>query len=253
MSFPNASPATPAAFDPSPSFAAELKQDPIPSARTTANRENAQLSTGPRTDAGKRTVRWNALKHGIYSKSVLLPGEDPAEFAELEKVLRDRFNPGAEYGNKLLELLIAAEWRYRRLLSMSDQILAFATNEELAAQEERFEFDDPETRFGAAQAAAYRKEATKLNQLHRHQRALEAQIAEYRKILLSFEEGNRRMRENAARQEQLQRQREAAGQQQRPNGFVPASAPEPPKFTGPLKEFKQKQWLKQQQKSGQSS
>jgi hypothetical protein len=222
------------------------------SPRIEANRENAQLSTGPRTERGKQTVRWNALKHGIYSKSVLLPGEDPAEFAELEQVLRERFNPGAEYGNKLLDLLIAAEWRYRRLLSMSDQILAFSANEELANLDERFEFADAEARFGAAQAAAYRKEATRLNQLHRHQRALEAQIADYRKILLSFEEGNRRLRENAARQEQLQRQREAAAQQSHANGFVPAPAPEPPRFSGPLKEFKQKQWLRQQQKAAQS-
>ncbi len=38
-----------------------------------ANRRNAQRSTGPRTRAGKRNVRWNAVKHGLLSDEVVLP------------------------------------------------------------------------------------------------------------------------------------------------------------------------------------
>jgi hypothetical protein len=33
--------------------------------QTTANRANAQKSSGPRTTAGKAVSRFNALKHGI--------------------------------------------------------------------------------------------------------------------------------------------------------------------------------------------
>ena len=40
-----------------------------------ANRENARLSTGPRTPAGKDVARWNALKHGLRAESALIPGE----------------------------------------------------------------------------------------------------------------------------------------------------------------------------------
>ena len=46
--------------------------------RLTANRTNAQRSTGPRTDAGKHKSSQNALSHGLYSTQTLLPGEDPA-------------------------------------------------------------------------------------------------------------------------------------------------------------------------------
>jgi hypothetical protein len=41
-----------------------------------ANRRNAQKSTGPKTPEGKAAVRLNAMKHGLLSKDVLLPGED---------------------------------------------------------------------------------------------------------------------------------------------------------------------------------
>ncbi len=44
------------------------------------SRQNGRKSKGPRTEAGKERVRYNALKHGITAKSLLLPGEDRSEF-----------------------------------------------------------------------------------------------------------------------------------------------------------------------------
>jgi len=40
-----------------------------------ANRQNAQLSTGPRTKRGKEIIAQNALKHGVFCKQILLEGE----------------------------------------------------------------------------------------------------------------------------------------------------------------------------------
>ena len=40
-----------------------------------ANRLNAQSSTGPRSDQGKAASRFNALKHGIEARSLVIPGE----------------------------------------------------------------------------------------------------------------------------------------------------------------------------------
>ena len=52
-----------------------------------ANRRNARLSTGPRTDEGKHQSRRNAIKHGILASTLLITGgegaEDPAEFDNL--------------------------------------------------------------------------------------------------------------------------------------------------------------------------
>jgi hypothetical protein len=41
-----------------------------------ANRQNALKSTGPKTPEVKDAVRLNAVKHGLLSEQVLLPGED---------------------------------------------------------------------------------------------------------------------------------------------------------------------------------
>ena len=47
------------------------------------NRRNARRSTGPKTPEGRAASSQNALKHGLYSTTVLLPGEDHAEFQAL--------------------------------------------------------------------------------------------------------------------------------------------------------------------------
>ena len=39
-----------------------------------ANRQNALKSTGPKTPDGKAAVRLNALRHGLLSQEILLPG-----------------------------------------------------------------------------------------------------------------------------------------------------------------------------------
>ena len=48
-----------------------------------ANRRNAQKSTGPITDLGKATAKFNALKHGMTASTAVLPYEDADSYAEL--------------------------------------------------------------------------------------------------------------------------------------------------------------------------
>ena len=54
-----------------------------------ANRRNARKSTGPRTQEGKARVGNNAVKHGLLSQDVLVPGEDGAALQELSERLRE--------------------------------------------------------------------------------------------------------------------------------------------------------------------
>ena len=57
-------------------------------ARNTANLLNAQRSTGPRTEEGKAASSLNSLKHGLTAKTVVLPGEDPAEYHSFSTGMR---------------------------------------------------------------------------------------------------------------------------------------------------------------------
>ena len=61
--------------------------------KAAANRQNALKSTGPKTPDGKAAVRLNALRHGLLSQEILLPGEDEEALRELAEGLRLSCNP----------------------------------------------------------------------------------------------------------------------------------------------------------------
>jgi hypothetical protein len=72
---------------------------------------------GPRTQSGKRRSGQNAVKHGIFSKAVVLPNESAADFDRLLAGYRDSLQPLGAFEEDLVEKLAAIQWRLRRLLS----------------------------------------------------------------------------------------------------------------------------------------
>ena len=79
-----------------------------------ANRINGRLSRGPVTEGGRARVRSNALKHGLTSKQVVLPGEDPAEFNALRSDLIAELAPQGALEQIFAEKIVADAWRLRR-------------------------------------------------------------------------------------------------------------------------------------------
>jgi hypothetical protein len=80
-----------------------------------ANRRNALKSTGPKTPEGKAAVRLNALKHGLRSEEILLPGEDEEALMELGERLRSELQPVGDLENLLVDRITSLLWRMRRL------------------------------------------------------------------------------------------------------------------------------------------
>ncbi len=108
-----------------------------------ANRRNAQKSTGPNTPEGKNAVRLNALKHGLLSQEVVLPGEDEAALKELAERLLVELQPVGVLEAVCVEEIMAAVWRLRRLRRVEAGIFAFELYQELAerAQQEASSYE----------------------------------------------------------------------------------------------------------------
>ncbi len=85
-----------------------------PRSRADVNRANSQHSTGPSSSAGKPRSAQNFFKHGLYSKQLILPGEDPAEFDELRASIRREHQPGNTTEEILVDELAQSFWRLRR-------------------------------------------------------------------------------------------------------------------------------------------
>jgi hypothetical protein len=86
------------------------------------NRQNAQKSTGPKTSEGKAVVALNAMKHGLLSRHVHLPDEDEAALVELGKRLRAHLQPVGELEVLLVDRLVTAAWRLRRVLAIETSV-----------------------------------------------------------------------------------------------------------------------------------
>lgn len=85
-------------------------------AQLNANQNNAQKSTGPITEEGKQTVAKNAIKHGIFSKQLMLSDEDPAEYRVLLDGLDTELKPTGILERTLVERIAITLWRQKRLV-----------------------------------------------------------------------------------------------------------------------------------------
>jgi hypothetical protein len=77
--------------------------------------------TGPRTEPGKRRSSRNALKHGIFTKVLLLDADSAAEFDVLRDGLRRDLRPQGTLACVLVEKLAVLLWRLRRLIRYNSQ------------------------------------------------------------------------------------------------------------------------------------
>jgi hypothetical protein len=112
-----------------------------------ANRRNALKSTGPKTPEAKTAVRHNALRHGLLSRDVLLPGEDEAALMELGERLRDELQPVGAVESLLVERIISSTWRLQRLGRVEAGIFARELYGEMAerARQEADKYSRTET------------------------------------------------------------------------------------------------------------
>ena len=85
-------------------------------AQINANRANAQKSTGPRSAEGKSASRFNALKHGIDAASIVIPGEDPADYDALTTHYQREFHPQTPSETFHAGTMLRADWQKRRLM-----------------------------------------------------------------------------------------------------------------------------------------
>jgi len=84
------------------------------SAQIIANQANAQLSTGPRTEAGKAESCLNNFRHGFTGAFHLLAWEDEEAFETLWLGLRAEHHPATVTETVLVEKMAQALWLSKR-------------------------------------------------------------------------------------------------------------------------------------------
>jgi hypothetical protein len=88
-----------------------------------ANRLNAKHANGATTPEGQATSSKNAMKHGLLSKDMLLPDEDPEALATLAQGLDVALAPVGRLETILVNRIISLRWRLRRMAKAERAIL----------------------------------------------------------------------------------------------------------------------------------
>jgi hypothetical protein len=108
-------------------------------AQIRANRENAQHSTGPQTEAGKATVSQNRTTHGLnYNAATfqVLPSENQFDYNALLQQLQEEHEPGTPTEHLLVLSMAQHRWLLDRATRLQDTCFDVETGE--IADEKRF-------------------------------------------------------------------------------------------------------------------
>ena len=211
-------------------------------ARAAINRANSQHSTGPRTAEGKQRVRLNAIKHGLYSQTLLVPESDKAAYERDAQLLDGRYHPVGDIELELVQTLHEYRWRFSCAITAEQNLRRLTEEQQLESINQLFGEQDEETRRALAQAAGLQANARLFDQLSRHLSRLERAMERTQRELVFV---------ITRRMEQAQRKK-LAEQSQPARSESTVNVEQMPAFTGSLKEFKRKQWLRQQEKRSHS-
>jgi len=184
-----------------------------------ANRNNARLSTGPRTEDGRSAVRGNALKSGIYAnRETVLPSEDPTALSALAGEYFEQHNPRTPAQRCLVDSLVSDEWLLRRFRRIEGELLTSACQDVEGRAAERFAIGD-----------AYEQNSATLERLQRRINAIRKSYLKTLETLIELQTAEEAIRQ--AQRDEVAALRAAAQFIENPTaspqiGFVPSNSPE---------------------------
>jgi len=134
--------------------------------RAETNRNNAQYSTGPKTEAGKWRSSLNALRHGLTGQIVVMPQEDMTAYRAHLKTFTDEYHPKGATEAQLVQSLADTSWRLNRAAALEANLYTLAASVE----------KDPLTEAPGEVQAALESQAKALMILSLHSQRLSRQF-----------------------------------------------------------------------------
>lgn len=102
-----------------------------------ANRRNAQLSTGPITEDGKRKSRQNAVRHGLTAETIIDALEDAEDYAAFEMAVTSDYDAQSAVERELVLRLASLLWRLRRATAIETGLFKIQAQQLLLFRERR--------------------------------------------------------------------------------------------------------------------
>ncbi|MBL8214865.1 MAG: hypothetical protein JNK87_29365 [Bryobacterales bacterium] len=103
---------------------------------------NGAKSKGPKTEAGKKKSAANSVKHGLYSRDIVLATEKQSEYDALQREFLDSFAPASVEEHELVIDMVNARWRIRRVERHEQGLMNLEMSRAMRDAPEEFEAMD---------------------------------------------------------------------------------------------------------------
>jgi hypothetical protein len=153
-----------------------------------ANRANAQLSTGPRTEEGKRRSSLNARRHNLTGQVTAMTEEDRIAHNAFSEALIQSMAPEGALELQLAQRIATDSWRLNRSSAIEDNIFALGFTDHGSA----IDVEHPELHAALTAARTFTREAKSIELLTLYEQRI-----------------NRSLQKNLALLQQLQATRKA--------------------------------------------
>ena len=151
-------------------------------AQVLANTENAQLSTGPKSESGKSISKLNAYRHGLTAATAVFSPEEAEAFATFSAGMLLDLQPVGAYEQQHAADLIITHWRLNRVPSLEANLIMLSQVEPAPCHLAQLEDSPLKSALLEGHALiAYERQLRNLHlqeqRLHRHLRVVTNQLA----------------------------------------------------------------------------
>jgi hypothetical protein len=161
-----------------------------------ANRSNALLSTGPKTEEGRKRSRTNALRHGLTGQVTTMNEEDRAAHDKFSEALIQNLAPEGAMETQLAQRIATDSWRLNRASAIEDNLFALGLQENAG----KLCPDDEEIDDALTTARVFTAESKQLQLLTLYEQRLNRAVEKNLALLQSLQAGRKAQREIAMKE-----------------------------------------------------
>ncbi len=156
-----------------------------------ANRRNAQRSTGPRTEEGKKASALNARRHNLTGQVTAMTDADRIMHDAFSASIVENLAPEGAMEIQLAQRIATDSWRLNRISAVEDNLFALGHN----AKSDETETEDPEIHAALTAAKVFNAEAKQLQLLTLYDQRINRNLQKNLATLQALQEARRAKRE----------------------------------------------------------
>jgi hypothetical protein len=188
-----------------------------------ANRRNAQRSTGPKTEEGKKISALNARRHNLTGQVTAMTDADRIMHDAFSASIVEGLAPEGAMEVQLAQRVATDSWRLNRISAVEDNLFALGHN----AKSDETETEHPEIHAALTSAKVFKEESKQLQLLTLYEQRINRNIQKNLATLQALQSARLAKREAEMKEaKKLQQLSEMKGLQYEPNkdGFVFSNA-----------------------------